>query len=271
MSDNMQSQDDHVMRWFRIDEEAGRKIDPDTAEVHWAYRQVLDPHRVLPDLPEEAVEVGRDYFARSPESDKWVWFGDLPEATRDALWEEHKSKLAFPAGLFEVVEPMLGLMRGGADLRLAPAITDPVTAEGPPPISEWGLDWLARTINPDHVRADRRDLEEVVAGYAPKHGYTGVLVTMNVIGACGEVAVCKALGINWDGVPHIVKSADAVTNIHVRTAACKSGHLIVRPPDSNDHRYVLVIGDRPNFLVKGWMQGREAKQKRWRRDLPVEQ
>jgi hypothetical protein len=33
-------------------------------------------------------------------SDMWVWFGDLPDTTRNALWEKHKSKLAFPAGLF---------------------------------------------------------------------------------------------------------------------------------------------------------------------------
>ena len=29
----------------------------------------------------------------------WVHFDDLPEATRDALWEKHRSELAFPAGL----------------------------------------------------------------------------------------------------------------------------------------------------------------------------
>jgi hypothetical protein len=54
------------------------------------------------DNPEECQQVGREYFARSPGSDIWVWFGDLPEATRTALWERHKQKLAFPAGLFSV-------------------------------------------------------------------------------------------------------------------------------------------------------------------------
>ena len=32
-------------------------------------------------------------------SDIWVHFRDLPDETRDALWEKHKSQLAFPAGL----------------------------------------------------------------------------------------------------------------------------------------------------------------------------
>ena len=53
------------------------------------------------DLPEECDCVGRVYFARSPGSDVWVNFYDLPEATRDALWEKHGSKLAFPAGFEE--------------------------------------------------------------------------------------------------------------------------------------------------------------------------
>jgi hypothetical protein len=65
----------------------------------YTYVQVLDPYGDNPDLPEECQQVGRDYFARSPGSDVWVWFGDLPDATRDALWKKHKRKLAFPAGL----------------------------------------------------------------------------------------------------------------------------------------------------------------------------
>lgn len=63
---------------------AGLKIDPATAEVFWEYGQVLDPYGIIPDLPEEHQLVGREYFARAPGGD-WVWFGDLPEATRAAL------------------------------------------------------------------------------------------------------------------------------------------------------------------------------------------
>jgi hypothetical protein len=72
--------------WLAIRKEAGLKIDPDTAEVCWCYAQVVDPYGILPNVPEEADCVGRSYFARSPESDVWVEFGDLPEATRTALW-----------------------------------------------------------------------------------------------------------------------------------------------------------------------------------------
>src|ERR1700747_21103 len=54
--------------------EVGRDIDPDTAEVDWVYAQVLDPYGDGRDLPEEFQQVGRDYFARSPGSNLWIWF-----------------------------------------------------------------------------------------------------------------------------------------------------------------------------------------------------
>jgi hypothetical protein len=82
-------------RWLAIRKEVGLQIDAETAEVCWTYAQILDPYGVEPELPEEFWQVGRAYFARSPGSDVWVWFGDLPDATRDALWEKHKSHLAF--------------------------------------------------------------------------------------------------------------------------------------------------------------------------------
>jgi hypothetical protein len=88
-----------VEQWLALRKEAGLKIDPETAEVMWVYAQTLDPYGVYPDLPEECQQVGREYFARSPGSDIWVCFDDLPKTVHDALWKKHSSKLAFPAGL----------------------------------------------------------------------------------------------------------------------------------------------------------------------------
>ena len=99
VGENMMT-DDERNAWLASRKEAGLKIDPETAEVEWIYAQTLDPYGVYPLLPEEYC-VGREYFARSPGDDVWVWFGDLPDAIQSALWEKHKSKLAFPAGLFD--------------------------------------------------------------------------------------------------------------------------------------------------------------------------
>jgi hypothetical protein len=72
--------------WRALLKIAGRHIDPETAGVCWEYALTLDPYGVYPDLPEEYQQVGRAHFARSPGSDIWVEFGDLPVATRQALW-----------------------------------------------------------------------------------------------------------------------------------------------------------------------------------------
>ena len=49
-------------------------------------------------LPADAQVITRTYFARSPGSDVWIWFGDLPEATAAALWKKHERILAaFPS------------------------------------------------------------------------------------------------------------------------------------------------------------------------------
>jgi hypothetical protein len=98
------SKEMNVEEFIAIRKQEGLKIDPNTAEVHWHYAQTLDPYGIYPDLPEECQQIGRAYFARSPGSDIWVHFYHLPKKTRDALWERHKSKLAFPAGLEGLLE-----------------------------------------------------------------------------------------------------------------------------------------------------------------------
>jgi hypothetical protein len=67
-------------------------IDPATAEVDWSYELTLDPYGVIPDLPEELQQVGREYFARRPGSDVWVHFGDLPDEVRKKLWKHPNAK-----------------------------------------------------------------------------------------------------------------------------------------------------------------------------------
>jgi len=90
---------EEIKNWLAIRKKAGLDIDPETAEVEWIYAQTLDPYGIYPELPEEYWQIGREYFARSPGSDVWVEFSDLPEATNEALWSKHSSKLAFSAGL----------------------------------------------------------------------------------------------------------------------------------------------------------------------------
>lgn len=71
--------------WHALLEIAGRQIDPETAEVCSSYGQIIDPYGVCSELHAEQDCVGRLYFARNPESEVWIEFGDLPDATRNAL------------------------------------------------------------------------------------------------------------------------------------------------------------------------------------------
>jgi hypothetical protein len=90
---------EEIKDWLAVRKAEALKIDPVTAEVDWHYGLTLDPYGVHPELPEECRQIGREYFARRPGGDVWVSFCDLPDKTRDALWEMHRHKLAFPAGL----------------------------------------------------------------------------------------------------------------------------------------------------------------------------
>ena len=76
-------------KWLLVRKEAGRQIDPETAEIMWIYAWTEDPYCINPELSEEAqYSCGREYFARNPGNDIWVRIEDLPTATRDALWEK---------------------------------------------------------------------------------------------------------------------------------------------------------------------------------------
>jgi hypothetical protein len=85
--------------WLAIRKQAGLEIDPENAEVTWIYAMAVDPYGIYGELPEALQQVGREYFARAPGNEVWVLFADLPKTIREALWQRHRSTLAFPAGL----------------------------------------------------------------------------------------------------------------------------------------------------------------------------
>jgi hypothetical protein len=98
------------LQWLAIHKEAARHIDPANAEVVWEKGPVCDPYGIYDLCPEAAAQVGTIYFARSPDSDLWVSFDDLPEATRDALW----ARLSDPSWRWD--ESWLGSDRAGGPM-----------------------------------------------------------------------------------------------------------------------------------------------------------
>src|SRR5262245_19971461 len=89
-------------QWLAVRKEEGLRIDPETAEVFWEHGQVCDPYGVR-ELPPEYDCIGRNYFARSPRSNVWVSFDDLPDAVCDRLrtrmkagdFEDHGDEIPF--------------------------------------------------------------------------------------------------------------------------------------------------------------------------------
>jgi hypothetical protein len=61
--------------------EQALRIDPETAEVYGQHGNICDPYG----FGNEDWCVGYNCFARSPGSDVWVSFDDLPQATCDRL------------------------------------------------------------------------------------------------------------------------------------------------------------------------------------------
>ena len=98
----MQTESDEIRKYLDDRKHEAEKIDPQTAEVTWQYAETLDPYGVH-DLPPVLRQVGREYFARHPGSEIWVWFGDLPYVVSRRLMERHEHELAFPAGLQELL------------------------------------------------------------------------------------------------------------------------------------------------------------------------
>jgi len=71
--------------WLASRKEIGRQINPEAAAVTWQFEPVLDPYRICKDLPDQLQLAGREYFARSLDSEDWVSFDDLPKSSRDRL------------------------------------------------------------------------------------------------------------------------------------------------------------------------------------------
>ena len=91
--------------------------------------------------------------------------------------------------------------------------------------------------------------------FAEKH--PGELWAFHIIAAMAEMAVCKALGMYWDGSVGTFHVSDIPDQpIEVRWST--SGYLKVR---KDDHHVILVKveGLPPTFQLIGWMRSKDAK------------
>ena len=104
MQSDMNEQFEAEIEWEKlkaIRREAGLRNDPETAATMWYWAELFDPYRDGLDIPEDCQQIGRTYLARSPDSDIWVCYRDLPAETRDRLRALDRQERASPAGIFD--------------------------------------------------------------------------------------------------------------------------------------------------------------------------
>lgn len=112
----------------------------------------------------------------------------------------------------------------------------------------------------------RRRLESLYMGGQHQHGLEmeeSKTWNMNVEGAAAEAAVAKATGLYWDGSVNTFKRGGDVMGMEVRSSDLTGASLIVRPDDSPNGVFILVIGEAPRFDVIGWISGKDAMQEKW--------
>jgi hypothetical protein len=89
-------------------------------------------------------------------------------------------------------------------------------------------------------------------------------IRQEVLGACGEMAVCKATGRFWSpSVDTFHRVPDIHPDIEVRATHYLNGCLPVRNNDPDDRWYTLVVGEPPKLRVVGSIRGHQAKRQEW--------
>lgn len=123
-----------------------------------------------------------------------------------------------------------------------------------------------------HGVAERRQSNAVMNNYreniedfADEHP-----LTAHIHGAQGELVFCKATGIRWTQSIFSFKNADVGVDVQIRCSPCKAkyppdgfGNLVINQKDNPQHKYVLVAGNAPYFVVRGWILGEDAMHQRW--------
>jgi hypothetical protein len=109
-----------------------------------------------------------------------------------------------------------------------------------------------------------RHMMAVSKGLPDKHGREGLGWNDHVEGAAGEMAAAKACNLYWCAPVNTFKNGgDVGDSLQVRTRSRHEYELIVRPDDRDGDCFVLVTGKAPDFIVRGWMSGADAKQDDW--------
>ncbi len=95
-------------------------------------------------------------------------------------------------------------------------------------------------------------------GLHDKHGASSLKnLDYHLLGARGEVAFKKFLGVEDKLTANTFKSSPDVKKYEVRTAREDHFDLILRKDDPDHKIYVLVVGSGCKYRIAGWLKGSE--------------
>ena len=109
--------------------------------------------------------------------------------------------------------------------------------------------------------AFNRGIDSLLKGMRNVNGGKDDPFYRHVIGALGECAFAKAMGLYWDGsVGRFAGQGNDVGAFQIRTRS-EALPLIIRPADADTDVFVLVHRgrDMKEWTLAGWMRGAEAK------------
>lgn len=112
----------------------------------------------------------------------------------------------------------------------------------------------------------QRQIENLFKGRPDAHGASPEAGwEIHIQGAAGEMAVAKWANKYWSGNLGDL-DADDVGRAQVRTRSRHSYELPIHMTDRDDRAFILVTGLAPNFVLRGWIWGGEAKRTEFWKD-----
>lgn len=113
------------------------------------------------------------------------------------------------------------------------------------------------------IGAQRR-IRALANGRVHRHGYDGAdNWSVHIEAAGAEMALAKARDRFWADSAAPDYHGDVGQRTQIRHTLRRNGSLIVHPDDPDDYALILVTGEAPDYLLPGWIWGREAKRDEW--------
>lgn len=116
---------------------------------------------------------------------------------------------------------------------------------------------MAATVGIMRQATNIRDGRKDRYGASEKDGWQ-----LHVDGALCECAVAKGLDIYWNGSIGTFSAPD-VGHLQVRGTHWSSGSLILHKSDSDTEIFILVTGANGKYVLRGWLYGIAAKNKKY--------